>query len=50
MKKQKPQNFYKPPENPIKMMPKPDPDQRPVKKRFKLEKRTNNFWTLFNEN
>jgi hypothetical protein len=48
MKKIKPKNYYTAPEDPIRMMPKPDP--KPFKKKYKLEKGPrHNFWSLFEE-
>jgi hypothetical protein len=50
MKKTKPKNYYTPPEDPIKMMPKPDPDAKPFKKKYKFERGPrHNFWSLFEE-
>lgn len=50
MKKPKSKNFYNPPKDPIKMLPKPDPDAIPVKKQYRYDRGPrHNFWDLFKE-
>lgn len=50
MKQAKPKNFYTPPQEPVRMTPKPDPDQKSIKKKYRFDLGPrHNFWSLFEE-
>lgn len=40
---------YTRPKDPIRLIPKPDPDMKPIKRKYFFNSRRDNFWNLFEE-